>query len=300
MNARSRRRFARRSSATSCTRTQSCSRRHTATFESTIDDKLCGSAASIAGRLCGRGSNLKLAATYASAEAFRAHWPKCVDALSRLCEGPLAPPDDRYSMARAMIEDTRDRPEVAGIEQALGKLWAFDERFFGDVIGGRRARFSMGRLLFRVSDRRSAYRRRPSRRVLPAARYFRHRDIRGDLRAEGLLDLSGRRFRSNLGAPGIGSPATRERVLRLARTVERFSRQRSCRAYRPSRHTASGARVPSASGCHAGFQPSGKQPRTHLEPPRMNTCGIWRNSMNSMDTLMSARNFTTLRKGAAG
>ena len=79
---------------------------------------------------------MKLAATYASAEAFRAHWPKCVDALSRLCEGPLAPPDDRYSMARAMIEDTRDRPEVAGIEQALGKLWAFDERFFGDVIGG--------------------------------------------------------------------------------------------------------------------------------------------------------------------
>src|SRR4051794_7953166 len=34
---RSRRRFARRSSATSCTRTQSCSRGHTATFASTTD-----------------------------------------------------------------------------------------------------------------------------------------------------------------------------------------------------------------------------------------------------------------------
>ena len=39
-------------------------------------------------------------------------------------------------MARAMIEDTRDRHEVAGIKQALGNLRAFDERFFGDVIGG--------------------------------------------------------------------------------------------------------------------------------------------------------------------
>ena len=88
------------------------------------------------GRICQIGINMKLAQTYTSAEAFRAQWPRCVDALSRLYEGPLVPPDDRYGMARAAIWATRDQPEVSRIRLALSKLWAFDERFFGDVIGG--------------------------------------------------------------------------------------------------------------------------------------------------------------------
>ena len=79
---------------------------------------------------------MKLARTFESAEAFRAQWPRSVDALLRLNEGPLVLPDDRRTAARTAIWATRDQPEVARIGLALSKLWAFDERFFGDVIGG--------------------------------------------------------------------------------------------------------------------------------------------------------------------
>lgn len=93
---------------------------------------------------------MKLARTFESAEAFRAQWPRSVDALLRLNEGPLVLPDDRRTAARTAIWATRDQPEVARIGLALSKLWAFDERFFGDVIGG-------GEVDFRWSVYCSAY-----------------------------------------------------------------------------------------------------------------------------------------------
>ena len=84
---------------------------------------------------------MKLGKTYASAEAFEAQWPRSIDALTRLCEGPLARPDDRYAESRDAILATRDRPETAGIEHVMSKLWAFDDRFFGEAVGGGEADF---------------------------------------------------------------------------------------------------------------------------------------------------------------
>lgn len=80
---------------------------------------------------------MRLAETFVSAEAFGEHWPRAVEALERLCEGPLVPPDGRYQLARSALEATKARPAINEIEQALRKLWAFDDRFFGDApIGG--------------------------------------------------------------------------------------------------------------------------------------------------------------------
>lgn len=99
-----------------------------------------------------------LARTFASEEAFQAQWPRAVDALAWLCEGPLVPPDNRYAKARDLIQATRDQLDMAGIGQALSTLWAFDERYFGDPIGGEEPdfRWSVYSAAYLIDDPRIA------------------------------------------------------------------------------------------------------------------------------------------------
>ena len=70
---------------------------------------------------------------------FDAAWPNSVAAMAELFEAHLILPDYRYELHHEALQRTRDRPATNEIERVLRRLWQFDERYFGEMIGGSRS-----------------------------------------------------------------------------------------------------------------------------------------------------------------
>jgi hypothetical protein len=83
---------------------------------------------------------MMLARAFGTEAEFRSHWPTAVDALQRLHENDLILPNYRYELSHDALERTKGAAPNE-IEKALRRFWQFDERFFGDIIGGERGDF---------------------------------------------------------------------------------------------------------------------------------------------------------------
>lgn len=65
-------------------------------------------------------------------QLFRSQWPACLAAMDGLYGRDMPLFHERYESVR---ERLRGRLATNEIERALRKLWAFDERFFGEQLG---------------------------------------------------------------------------------------------------------------------------------------------------------------------
>lgn len=96
-----------------------------------------------------------LARAFGTESEFRKYWPKSVGALKRLHENDLILPDNRYELAHDALDQTKGAAPNE-IEKTLRRFWQFDERFFGNIIGGEREdfRWSMYSLVYIGRDLR--------------------------------------------------------------------------------------------------------------------------------------------------
>lgn len=65
-------------------------------------------------------------------QLFRSQWPACMAAMDSLYSRDMPLFHERYESVR---EQLSGRMATNEIERALRELWAFDERFFGELIG---------------------------------------------------------------------------------------------------------------------------------------------------------------------
>ena len=70
---------------------------------------------------------------------FEAAWPDSVAAIAELFETRLTMPDYQYELYHDTLHRTLGRLAANEVERVLRRLWRFDERYFGEVIGGGRS-----------------------------------------------------------------------------------------------------------------------------------------------------------------
>ena len=68
-------------------------------------------------------------------QKFCEQWPACLDSMEALYAEQMPLPDECYQHARESLQGLRQQAATNEIEKALRQLWAFDERFFGEVPG---------------------------------------------------------------------------------------------------------------------------------------------------------------------
>jgi len=89
--------------------------------------------------------------------AFEVAWPASVSAMAELFGAHLILPDYRYELHDDALHATQRRPAANEIERALRRFWQFDERYFGEMIGGGRSDFQWAVyvLVYLGKDRRT-------------------------------------------------------------------------------------------------------------------------------------------------
>jgi hypothetical protein len=74
--------------------------------------------------------------SFSTREEFAAIWPRSVDTMADLYERRTVMPDYRYELSHDALQRTRAHAAPNEIERAIRRLWTFDDRFHGNMIGG--------------------------------------------------------------------------------------------------------------------------------------------------------------------